>query len=64
MLVLKSNQLIVKTWFDKEGKVHAVERIKKKGKIPTYLTFISKFLSQHIPKSLKNVYCRSKKCSC
>lgn len=59
MLVLKSNQLIVKTWFDKEGKVHAVERIKKKGKIPTYLTFISKFLSQYIPKSLKN--CRSKK---
>lgn len=32
MLVLKSNQLIVKTWFDKEGKVHAVERIKKKEK--------------------------------
>lgn len=39
MLVLKSNQLIVKTWFDKEGKVHAVERIKKKRK-NTYISNI------------------------
>lgn len=38
MLVLKSNQLIVKTWFDKEGKVHAVERIKKRKN--TYISNI------------------------